>query len=97
MFKVVFSFHGERAFTALSHEVQKWIAGELTRFAEDPQWYKRFKKLRGTQDRYRFRVGRWRILFTLRSKEIEIADIFMKKAKAIIGAGEYNHDNPDLF
>ncbi|KKW20996.1 MAG: hypothetical protein UY64_C0032G0004 [Parcubacteria group bacterium GW2011_GWA1_51_12] len=42
------------------------------------------KKLGGATNGFRTRIGRWRILFTLKSGEIEIADIFMKK-----GRGDY--------
>jgi len=40
-------------------------------------------KIDGTQDGYRLRVGRWRILFTMLSKEkrVEIVDIFLKKGR----------------
>ena len=40
-------------------------------------------KIEGTQRGYRFRVGRWRILFILFSaeKRIEIVDIFLKKRR----------------
>lgn len=38
-------------------------------------------KLTGTEDGYRFRTGRWRVLFSLNEskKEVEIIDIFLKK------------------
>ena len=41
------------------------------------------KKIRGVEGGYRLRVGRWRILFSLFSKEkrIEIIDIFLKKGR----------------
>jgi mRNA-degrading endonuclease RelE of RelBE toxin-antitoxin system len=41
------------------------------------------KKIKGTEFGYRLRIGRWRILFALFSKEkkIEIVDIFIKKGK----------------
>ncbi len=42
------------------------------------------KKLGGATNGFRTRIGRWRILFTLKTGEIEIADIFMKK-----GRGDY--------
>ena len=40
-------------------------------------------KIEGTQHGYRLRVGRWRILFALFSKEkrIEVVDIFLRKGK----------------
>ncbi len=46
------------------------------------------KKLGGATNGFRTRIGRWRVLFTLRGGEIEIADIFMKK-----GRGDYRRRN----
>ena len=41
------------------------------------------EKIRGTEFGYRLRIGRWRILFSLfsREKRIEIVDVFLKKGK----------------
>lgn len=39
------------------------------------------KKLGGTTNGYRIRVGRWRILFILKNEEVDVADIFMKKER----------------
>jgi len=39
------------------------------------------KKLGGTTNGYRTRVGRWRILFTLDDGTIDVADIFLKKER----------------
>ncbi len=39
------------------------------------------KKLEGASNGYRTRVGRWRILFTLKNDEADIADIFFKKER----------------
>lgn len=40
------------------------------------------RKIQGTESGYRMRVGRWRILFNLFSKErkIDVVDIFLKKS-----------------
>ena len=46
------------------------------------------KKLGGAANGFRIRIGRWRILFTLKDGEIEIADIFMKKER-----GDYRRKN----
>lgn len=42
------------------------------------------KKLAGSANGYRTRVGQWRILFTLKESVADIADIFLKK-----GRGDY--------
>lgn len=39
------------------------------------------KKLRGVSDGYRTRVGRWRVLFILKDRGIDVADIFLKKGR----------------
>lgn len=43
------------------------------------------KKLGGVSYGYRTRLGRWRIVFTVRTGDIDIADIFLKK-----GRGDYH-------
>ena len=82
MFRVFFSSHAERVFAAIAREEQLRIVGELGRLAQNSTWHRRVKKLRGSENRYRLRAGRWRILFTLRANEIEVADIFLKKGKS---------------
>lgn len=39
------------------------------------------KKLGGSANGYRIRVGQWRILFTLKEGIADIADIFIKKER----------------
>jgi len=41
------------------------------------------KRIKGTKNGWRLRVGRWRILFALffKEKKIEIVDIFLRKEK----------------
>lgn len=39
------------------------------------------KKLEGTPNGYRIRIGRWRILFVLENGEIDVVDIFIKKGR----------------
>ena len=81
MFRVVFSSRGERAFMDLPDPIQKRVREALHAIAEDQFWFRRVRKLGGSEDRYRLRLGRWRILFWLRDHEIEIADIFRKKER----------------
>ncbi len=79
MFRVFFSSHGERAFRSLSQIEKKIIIRELEKLASDLFWHHRVRKLQGSADRYRLRVGRWRVLFNLKDGEIEIVDIFLRK------------------
>lgn len=81
MLRVIFSSHGERALAALPQEAQTRAVSALERLATDPFWFRRIKKLGGSEDRYRIRVGKWRILFSLIGNELEVADIFLKKER----------------
>ena len=56
-------------------------SGALEDLSYNPLWYRRVKKLGGNESRYRFRVGRWRVLFTLTANKIQIYDIFLKKGR----------------
>lgn len=82
MLRVSFSSHGERAFCALLPDAQQRVIDALSELAKDSQWYLCVKKLRGSENRYRLRVGRWRVLFWQSGSSIEVADIFMKKSKS---------------
>lgn len=81
MFRILFSSHGARAFEDVPHNVKEGIIQELESLADDVSWYRRVKKLKGSENRYRLRIGRWRVLFVLQNKEMEVMDIFMKKGK----------------
>lgn len=78
MFRIFFSSHGEQAFGALPKDMQGRINDVLGRLAGDPLWHHRVKKLGGSEDRYRLRIGRWRILLKRRNSEFEVMDIFLK-------------------
>jgi mRNA-degrading endonuclease RelE of RelBE toxin-antitoxin system len=56
---------------------------EFERLSANPFKHQNVKKIRNTEFGYRLRIGRWRILFALFSKEkqIEIVDIFLKKGR----------------
>ena len=81
MFQILFSSHGESAFGALPQKIQQRVTEEFARLAHDTLWFRRVRKLGGSEDRYRLRIGRWRVLFWLRGDIIEIADIFLKKER----------------
>ena len=80
-FKVVFLSHAEQAFGQLSKTDQQFVLNKLRALGENPFASQQLKKLRDFGNRYRLRVGRWRILLSIISGEqkIEIADIFMDK------------------
>jgi mRNA-degrading endonuclease RelE of RelBE toxin-antitoxin system len=83
MFKLFFR---KQAFKSLSRTDKK-IQLEIN-FALDDLKSEKFenlhlKKIAGAESSYRIRIGRWRILFAMYSKEkrIEIIDIFLKKGE----------------
>lgn len=81
--RVVFSAHGERAFGSAPRRIQERMVAALAALAEDSLWHRRayVKKLRGSEDRYRLRVGRWRVLCTHQDGTLEVADVFLKKER----------------
>ena len=84
MLRVIFSSHAEQALAALPREAQGRVVSALERLATNPFWFSHVKKLGGSEDRYRLRADRWRVLFILKGQELGVADIFLKK-----GRGDY--------
>ena len=86
MFRVFFSPRAGKKFDKLSAELKQEFYTEFKRLLENPFLHPQVRKVEGTRIGYRLRLGRWRILFALFSKEkrIEIVDIFLKK-----GQGDY--------
>ena len=80
MFHISFSSHGDRSFNKIPQDMQQRIIQALESLVDDALWYRRVKKLQGTENQYRLRVGRWRVLFHIDNKEIGILDVFMKKS-----------------
>ena len=83
-FKVYFKTSADKIFSDLSPELQQSTVEALFKLAENPFHRSQdVKKISGTVDAYRMRVGRWRILYTIyeKKREIEVIDIFLKKGK----------------
>ena len=83
MLRIFFSPRAEKEFDELSVELKQEFYTEFKRLSENPFLHPQVRKIEGTKFGYRLRLGRWRILFALFSKEkrIEIVDIFLKKGK----------------
>ncbi len=81
MFGISFSSHGDRAFNKIPADIQQRIIEVLESLVCDALWYRRVKKLQGTENQYRLRIGRWRVLFLLEEKKMKVLDIFLKKGK----------------
>ena len=47
----------------MPQDIQQRIIQALESLANDALWYRRVKKLQGTENQYRLRIGRWRVLF----------------------------------
>ncbi|MCK4453924.1 type II toxin-antitoxin system RelE/ParE family toxin [Candidatus Parcubacteria bacterium] len=83
MFEVQLTKRAEREFAELADNLKQKFYKEFKRLSIDPFGHPQVKKVQDTEFGYRLRIGRWRILFALFSKEkrIEIVDIFIEKGK----------------
>ena len=83
MFRVYLTSRAEQEFSRLPKDIKQKLYEELKRLSVNPLGNPKVKKLQGTEYGYRLRLGRWRILFALFSKQkrIEVVDIFLKKGK----------------
>ena len=83
MFEVRLINRAEREFSKLSNDLKQKFYEEFKRLSRDFFNHSQVRKIQDTKNGYRLRIGRWRILFVMFSKEkrIEIVDIFLKKEK----------------
>lgn len=83
MFKIYFREKAFKTLKKIKREYQLRINVALDDLELGKFNLRDIEKISGTESGYRLRVGRWRILFTLFSKEkrIEIVDIFLKKGR----------------
>ena len=83
MFRIIIVPRAEKEFVKLPKNLKQKLYREFERLAVNPFAHPNVKKLRDTEFGYRLRIGRWRILFALFSKEkrIEIVDIFLKRGR----------------
>ena len=83
MFKIYLTKHAERNFTKLPDDLKQKFYEEFENLSINIFTNPQVKKLQDIEFGYRLRIGRWRILFALftKEKQIEILDIFLKKGK----------------
>ncbi|MGB2762293.1 MAG: type II toxin-antitoxin system RelE/ParE family toxin [Minisyncoccales bacterium] len=83
MFEIRLTKRAGREFAKLSDDLKQKFYNEFKKLSVDIFEHQQVRKIQDTEFGYRLRIGRWRILFTLFSKEkrIEIVDIFMEKGK----------------
>ncbi len=77
----------DRVFKKIDKKTQSLILDEIEQMAKDPFVHPNIRKIVGVkQNAYRLRVGRWRVLYFVLSKEqlLEIIDLFIRK-----GRGDY--------
>jgi len=83
MYKVIIKPRAEKEFAKLSKELQRKFYREFSKLSINPFSHSQVRRIRDTKFGWRLRIGRWRVLFALFSKEkrIEIVDIFLKKSR----------------
>jgi len=83
MFQVSFTHRADKEFAELPQKIKQKLYTEIKKLSENPFSHRQVRKIEGIKMGYRLRLGRWRILFALFSKEkrIEIVDTFLKKGK----------------
>lgn len=83
MFEVVFQPRALKALTKAERKVQLVINSAVKKLQEGGLNLLDSKRLQGKKYGHRVRLGRWRILLNLFSKEkrIEVVDIFFKKGR----------------
>ena len=83
-FKVYFKTSAEKIFATLPSELKQSVVEALFKLAENPfSRGQNVKKVSGSVDAYRIRVGRWRVLYSIYidKREVEVIDIFLKKGR----------------
>jgi len=83
MYELIIKPRAEKEFKKLPAKLKKRFYEEFKKLSTGPFSSPQVKRISGTKFGWRLRLGRWRILFALFSKErrIEIVDIFLKKSK----------------
>lgn len=84
MYKVVFTSRFERTFKKLDTATQQIIVDAIMTLAQDPFSSGQIKRIVGVkQNAFRLRVGRWRVLYLVLTKQetLEVVDLFMRKGR----------------
>lgn len=81
MYRIVVRKRFERVFANLDKETRKALIVALEGLATNPFASPQVKRISGVKEpAYRFRVGRWRVLYLLITEErtIEVIELFLK-------------------
>jgi len=71
----------KKTFSKIPKQNQQQIIDKISLLSKSPLKQPQVKRIVGTQNGHRLRVGRWRVLFALENQTIDIVDIFMEKNK----------------
>lgn len=73
---LVFTRAAARTLNRMPRNTEELIRGKLRQFADDPSALSNnVKALKGGDDRYRLRVGDWRVLFTIEADRIIVHEV----------------------
>ena len=80
MFKITIYPRAEKVFAKLPKNLQRQFYQKFNELEVD-LFSKDLKKIKDTDDGYRLRIGRWRVLLSINfeTKIIQVLDIFLKK------------------
>ncbi|OIP97784.1 hypothetical protein AUK40_02495 [Candidatus Wirthbacteria bacterium CG2_30_54_11] len=82
MYRIFFYNHTDEVLYSLDERTQDQIIGALEQLALDPFAMAQVKKIAGTRDGYRLRVGRWRVIYLTITEDqiINILSLFMERS-----------------
>lgn len=84
MYRVYFRSQALKALESLQKSAQRKIVSALKEMAQGRWEGVDLKKVKGVEHGWRLRVGRWRVLYLVvtKNKTIEVVDIFLKKSES---------------
>lgn len=73
---LVFTRAAARVLSRMPRNTEELIRGKLRQLADDPSALtNNVKALKGGDDRYRLRVGDWRVLFTIEADQVIVHEV----------------------
>ena len=93
MHHVQFLNHTKDTLTEIDESTRKNIFEHLDLLADDPHLMPGVKKIAGTKNEFRIRVGRWRILYVIDHEQhiVQVIDIFSEN-----GTKDYRKERKKL-
>ncbi len=84
MYEIIFRVRFEKEFKKLDKKIQRQILTNLEELTENPFKHPQIRKIVGVKPlAFRMRIGRWRVLYFVISKDkiIEVLEVFLRKRK----------------